>query len=121
MATRFATQFTTQAAPNLMRQFGETVTYKPHRDYQETAPDTRSISALVERAQIETFAEDGDTVTAVWNITVQNDSTVGISSDELNLGGDQISLPPRFGESASYKTITRLISHYDSMLRLECR
>lgn len=109
------------AAPNLVRQFGETVIYKPHQDFGEAAPTPRSIQAIVERAQIESFAEDGDTVTAVWNITVQNSSTVGISSDELNLGGDQISLPSRFGESAGYKTITRLISHYDSMVRLECR
>ena len=102
-------------------EFAETVTYYPHAYYGQTPRASRSISAVVFREQIAVVGEDGDTVLPVFEVHVENDSTVGISSDELDLGGDQIGLPPRNGKAAERKTITRLITQDHGMLVLECR
>lgn len=101
--------------------FAETVTYYPHRYYNETARAAREIKAVVLRESITVLAEDGDTVAPVWQVHVANNATTGISSEELDIGGDQISLPPREGDTAERRTITRLMEHDPGMLVLECR
>ena len=67
------------------------------------------------------LAEDGDTVLPTFEIHVKNDSTLGISSEELNLGGDSIEFAMRVGQAKARRSITRLISHDEGMLILECR
>jgi hypothetical protein len=101
--------------------FAETVTYYPHTYYNATSRSERSISAVVIRESITVLGEDGDTVLPVYEVHVENDSTDGISSDELDIGGDQIGLPPRDGKAAERKTITRLMTQDHGMLVLECR
>lgn len=101
--------------------FAETVTYHPHAYYGATARAARSISAVVIREQIRVVSENGDTVLPVYEVHVENDSVTGISSDELDLGGDQIALPPRDGKTAERKTITQLLTQDHGMLVLECR
>lgn len=95
--------------------FAEVVTYKPR------GGTARSINAVVLREQITVLAEDGDTVAPVWQVHVANDSTYGISSAELNLGGDKITLPPRDGKDAEDRSITQLMIQDVGMLVLECR
>lgn len=102
-------------------EFAEAITYHPHRYYGDAARDSRSINAVVFREQIQVLAEDGDTVLPVYQIHVANDSTYGISSDELDLGGDQLEFPPRDGKTAERKTITQLLTQDHGMLVLECR
>lgn len=98
-------------------EFAESVTYKPRGSVT-----TRPIRAVVEREQLATVNEDGgETVAPMFIVHVANDSTLGISSDELDTGGDKISLPVRDGMTASYRAITRLISQDNGMLVLECR
>lgn len=101
--------------------FAETVTYYPHRYYNDTLRANRSIKAVVLRESITVLSEDGDTVAPVWQVHVANDSTTGINSNELDIGGDQIGFPPREGETAERRTITRLMEHDTGMLVLECR
>jgi len=101
--------------------FAETVTYHPHRFYGDALRADRSIKAVVHREQTTAFAEDVVTNLPVFYVHVANNSTTGISSDELDTGGDQISFPPRDGETAVEKTITQLITQDHGMLVLECR
>lgn len=101
--------------------FAETVTYYPHRYYGDAARAARSILAVVERLAITVLTQDGDVVAPVWNIHVANDATYGITSEELDTGGDQIEFPPRDGETAERKTITQLLTQDHGMLVLECR
>jgi len=101
--------------------FGESVTYHPHQYYNETARAARTIQAVVIRESITVLSEDGDVVAPVWEVHVANDNVTGISSDELDIGGDQIAFPPREGETAERRTITRLMNHDVGMLVLECR
>lgn len=101
--------------------FAEVVTYYPWQKFGEVAPTPRSINAVVLREQAAVIGEDGDTVAPVWQVHVSNDATLGISSAELNLGGDQIELPPRDGKTAIKRTITQLLIQDHGMLVLECR
>ncbi len=101
--------------------FAETVTYYPHTYFGATARDARTISAVVFREQLEVFSEDGDTITPVFEVHVANSTTVGINSDEIDLGGDQIEFPPRDGKAAEKRTITELLTQDNGMLVLRCR
>lgn len=96
--------------------FAESVLYLPKCGWE------RSINAVVERTQYTSVTEDGgQVVLAVWQVHVSNDATAGISSAELNLGGDKISFPPRDGQDAVSKTVLQLLTQDHGMLVLECR
>ena len=100
------------ANPN---DFAEPVTY-----YKKTGK-ARPIDAVVVRDALAILPEDGDTVTPVFEIHVANDIAKGISSEELNLGGDMIAFAPRVGQPVQRRTITKLLAHDEGMLTLECR
>lgn len=103
-------------------EFAETVTYYPHQYYGDTARDPRTISAVVFRQSATVINEDGgEVVRYIYEVHVANDSDVGIASDELDLGGDQIELPPRDGKDAERKAVTRLMFQDNGMLVLECQ
>jgi hypothetical protein len=102
--------------------FAEAVTYKPLRKQGDTRAATRSINAVVFRESLLGVTEDGgETVAPMFEVHVCNSATLGISSTELDCGGDQISFPVRPGMSASYRAIIRLITQDEGMLVLECR
>lgn len=101
--------------------FAEVVTYHPRQRFGEPAPTPRTINAVVIREQITIIGEDGDTVSPVWQVHVANDTLLGIASTELDLGGDQIELPPRDGKTAERRTITQLQVQDHGMLVVECR
>ena len=110
--SRFATQFRRGAAPNLQRQFGETITY-----YRADGV-TRSITAIIVRESLAIIQELGGTIGANLIIEVQNSDTLGISSSELDTGGDQIGVALRVGEAASVRSIVRVLSDSGAYLRL---
>lgn len=99
--------------------FAEVVTYYARQQFGGAVPAARAINAVVIREQIASL--DSDTVNPVWQVHVANDNERGISSAELDLGGDQIELPPRDGKTAEKRTITQLIIQDHGMLVLECR
>jgi hypothetical protein len=101
--------------------FAEIVTYYPHRFFGEAVRPARAIKAVVIREQIETLSEDVITNAPSFEVHVANSSTLGISSDEIDTGGDQIEFPPRDGKTAERRTITRLVTQDNGMLVLECR
>lgn len=95
--------------------FAETVIY------YDRSGEARCIAAVVVREALSIFPEDGDAITPVFEIHVANDSENGISSEELNLGGDSLAFAVRVGQDRSKRTIARLLSHDEGMLVLECR
>jgi hypothetical protein len=101
--------------------FAETVTYYPHRFYGAAERSPRTIKAVVIREQIANFAEDVVTVLPSFEVHVANDSTLGISSDEIDTGGDQIAFPPRDGKQAERRSILRITTQDHGMMVLECR
>jgi hypothetical protein len=96
--------------------FAETVTYYPR------GGGSRSINAVVSREQIATFGPDGGQINLPsFQVHVANSATTGISSSELNMGGDEIELPPRDGKTAVRKQIMQLLIQDHGMLVLECQ
>ena len=98
-----------------VNDFAEVVTYYARHG------SAREITVQVFRDALGVLGEDGDTVLPTFEIHCKNDSTLGISSEELNLGGDAIEFAMRVGQSKARRAITRLISHDEGMLVLECR
>ena len=95
--------------------FAEPVVY-----YKKTGK-ARPISAVVVRDALAILPEDGDTVTPVFEIHVANDIVEGISSEELNLGGDMIAFAVRVGQAVERREIIRLLGHDEGMIHLQCR
>ena len=89
--------------------------------YIKRTGKSRSINAIVVRDALAILPEDGDTITPVFEVSVANDITQGISSEELDLGGDAIAFAVRVGRKPERRTITKLLSHDEGMLVLECR
>jgi hypothetical protein len=100
--------------------FAETVTYYPHRFHTAAVRAPRSIKAVVTRNQVSVFNPDEQVLTE-FEVRVANDSTTGISSAELDTGGDQIELATRIGETPVKKSVQYLTEHDEGMLVLICR
>lgn len=98
-----------------VNDFAESVVYYPKTG------DARDINAIVIREALAVLPEDGDNVTPVFEVHVENDDTRGISTLELNLGGDALAFAPRIGQPVSRRSILKLLSHDEGMLVLECR
>jgi len=80
----------------------------------------RTISAIVNRRQPAGIgASHGNA--PLLEITVANDSTDGISSDEINLGQNLVSLPVRIGEAAQDRRIAKILGMDSGMMKLEVR
>lgn len=103
-------------------EFAESVTYKPRLKSGDTRASTRAINAVVIREQAATVDEDGnETIAPIFEVHVANDSTIGISSTELDLGGDEISFPVRDGQTATDRAINALMFIDNGMIVLQCR
>lgn len=102
-------------------EFAETVIYHPHRYYGEVARSARTIKAVVLREAISVLTQDGDTVAFNFQVHVANDAVTGISSEELDTGGDKLEFAPRDGKAAEVRSITQLTTQDHGMLVLECR
>jgi len=101
--------------------FAEALTYYPHQGFGEAAPASRSISGIVVRRQINTYEDDVATQLKEFEVYVANDATSGISSTELDLGGDRIGIPDRDGKSEVIRTILELTDQDHGGLVLLCR
>jgi hypothetical protein len=100
--------------------FAETVTYYPHRFHTAAVRQPREIKAVVIRNQVSVFNPD-ETIMTEFEVRVANDATTGISSTELDTGGDRIELAARVGETPTQRTIQYLTEQDEGMLVLICR
>jgi hypothetical protein len=95
--------------------FAEMVSY-----VKRGAASGRSIKAVVIREEIASSEESGGAVTPVFEVHVANNSTAGIASTEINLGGDAIEIPVRDGLTASSRHINAILFQDEGMLVLQC-
>jgi hypothetical protein len=95
--------------------FAEKIVYIPR------SGKSRNLDAVVIRDQLGILPEDGDVVLPSFEIHVANNIVGGIASDELDLGGDMLVFSVRVGDPPERRSITRLISHDEGMLVLQCR
>ena len=111
----FTDRLAADLVPDLLDEFGETVTYRPRTG------DARSITAIVERGGPADLAPAAGGVAPLLRVRVANDSTTGISSDEIDTGGDRIDVAHRVGVAATTRPIVRIIEHDAASLLLELR
>lgn len=105
-----------------LSDFAEVVTYLPRQLSGQPAKPSRQISAVVFRESMENVGEDNnESITPIFEVHVANNSVTGISSTEINKGGDQISLPVRDGLTPVARTIVMILSQDHGMLVLQCR
>ena len=100
--------------------FAEEVTYYPHRFHTAAVREPRTIKAVVTRNQVSVFNPDEQILTE-FEIRVANDSTTGISSAELDTGGDKIELAAKIGDTPAKRSIQYMTEHDEGMLVLICR
>ncbi len=100
---------------DFLDEFGEPVTYMP------SGAGVREIVAIVDReapAELEGMPGAHATRTLVH---VANDSTLGISSSEVNVSQDKIQLSVRIDETDKQKLIVKIIEQDAGMMLLEVR
>lgn len=113
MPNRFAKQMLRGGGRNLTRQFGETIVYYP-RD----GSDGRPVQAKVSRNTLEIIQETGDITSQALVVMVENDSCRGISSDEIDTGGDEIAVALRDGLPTQRRAIARVLGDHAGLLRI---
>jgi hypothetical protein len=102
--------------------FAETVVYHPRQFRFGDNRQPRTITAVVIRETMQTLSEDGsETILPVFEVHVANNATTGISSEELDTGGDQIELPTRDGKPPTRRAVMKLTTQDHAMLVIECR
>ncbi|AMV30908.1 hypothetical protein VN12_19560 [Pirellula sp. SH-Sr6A] len=90
--------------------------------YHKRDGGARTIRAVVDRQSYAGVNEDGGAyVLPLFEIHVANNAETGITSEELNLGGDFFEFSDRIGKDPARRAIVRLVSHDEGMLILECR
>ena len=98
----------------ILAEFGESIIYKPR------GGGLRPIIAVVDRGGAEGLG--GVPANApLATILVKNCSADGISSSELDTGGDKVTLAVRIGETARDRNITKPLGQDCGMLKLEVR
>jgi hypothetical protein len=95
-------------------EFAEVVLYRP------VLGASRSIKAVVIREELASSEESGGAVTPVFEVHVANNSTTGIASTEINLGGDAIDFPVRDGLPSVTRRINAMLFQDTGMLVLQC-
>ena len=110
--TRFRTRFQRVAVPNLLRQFGEEIGY-----FNAAGDPVRTITAMVQRDGSELLAEAGDVSVEMFIVRVDNNATTGISSAEIDTGGDEVTIAPRVGETPRRMSIVSMFPGEPGMTR----
>lgn len=113
MATVFDQMFSVSGFPQLLQQFGESITYHPKTG------GYRTITAIVERDPPAIFDAAGNAVLPQITIRVYNSATSGVSSKEVDIGSDQIELPEHVGDVIRRKfSLMQLMSQDSGVTQL---
>jgi len=83
----------------------EWVTYLPR------SGSTRRIRAVVVRTPVESMPAATGSTRPVFDVTVKNDSADGISSDEVDTGGDRLKLAPNVNERPRTTHVLSVVEH----------
>ncbi len=95
--------------------YGEatTITYLPR------GGGSREIQAIVDWEEEQGVA--GNVLSPTIEILVKNNATTGISSNEIDRGGDRVTIPMKIGGSTQNRAIKRILGQDCGMLELEVR
>lgn len=96
-----------------LENFGEAVTYYPK------GGSSRDIKAIVDRNPVAGINGVPHGNTSKFFLIVKNSADDGISSSEINAGGDKIALSVRIGQAVQQRRIISLPWHDIGMMHLE--
>lgn len=93
--------------------FAEWVIYRPLNGIP------RSVKAIVDRSPPESMSPHG--LAPRMTVMVANDPSDGISSREIDTGGDMIDVADRVGCDATSRPIAQITSHDEGFITVEVR
>ena len=96
-------------------EFGESVIYRTR------SGTARTINAVVFRQTAEVISEDENRVVPVFEVHVINNSSTGIATSEIDLGGDTLDIADRVGKTARPRSIIQLGEQDEGMVVLQCQ
>lgn len=97
-------------------EWGVTITYKP------AGGGSRTIVAILDYGQIQAMGGMPNVNSGTVTMTVANSSTIGISSSEIDRGGDKVSIPwPNEKSAVQDRRVAKIISQDAGMMTLEVR
>jgi len=114
MTNRHHVNFAAAALPSLLYEAGESVIYTP-----TGGGSARTITALIERQEAEVSATGRGTQVPI-RVQVANDSTSGITTNEVVVNGDTLTLAVRPGETAQALLISAVLETTAAMLTVMC-
>lgn len=105
----------TQSMVQMINDRGVLIIYRP------AIGAARTIKAIVRQEPPTKLATMPKASSTFTTILVLNDSTAGISSTELDTGGDKVDIQTRFKVAATTRPIKSLITHNPSIMKLRIR
>lgn len=94
-------------------EFAETITYTFR------AGGSRSIKAIIDRSPPAVYDAAGEVVMPEYIITIHHDPVTGVEADEINTGGDTVTLTETLGKSmTNNKTVMVLLNQDFGMVEL---
>jgi len=99
----------------MFAQGGEDVTYT------KRGGGSRTVKAVVTYPGPDSMTAPSSLVAPTVNVLVCNNSTTGISSTEVDRGGDTITVPLRIGKGAKVTRIIAIESQNEGFVELLCR
>ncbi len=116
MPSQFDKRFQSAGFRRLKTEHAEPVVYRFR------AGGSRSIDAIIERNPPAIYGAGGEVVNLSFIIRIDNDSSTGVLSSEVDTGGDQVDLLNELGDTvAQTKTVERLISQDSGVVVLGIR
>ena len=89
--------------------------------YVKRSGAMRTINAVVFREATASSDQSGGVSVPFFEVHVANNAASGISSTEIDLGGDKICMDVRNGKCESNRAITAIMMQDEGMLVLQCQ
>jgi len=102
-------------ADELLTAFGETVYYLPN------GGGSREILGIIDYEGVSALSGTPFGTGPAINVTVKNDDTDGISTSEIDIGKDLITISTRIGKATENRRLVSIISEDAGMVTLEVR
>ena len=109
--SNFSDMFSLYGSQPHIDNFGEDVVYYPRSGGQ------RTIKAKVYRSPMQFINETGELPSQELIVTVKNSDCDGISSTEIDTGGDELGVALRQGSELQRRSIARVIKDHNGMVK----
>ena len=112
MPSNFAKQFAQAASQRMVTWFGEEVTY-----YPRGGGKPRKIMAKVYRSPMAIIEETGEVPSQEFMVMVKSSTCDGISSTEIDTGGDELEVALRVDAPPQRRSIARVVTDHNGLVK----